>query len=262
MGLYKEFDRRVASIYGLGSLRVRNRNAGDESMDTRHAEFEAMAEVFLGRDFNRAKLQQVENLQILLREQHASLLQRYEAQKLSPEKYVDSFNALLSDTFAKCEKILGKKDFVKLFGAPRRELGGFIDKQIFLESDEKKVEKSSEVEVIRVKPLRVTARVSLATASPTSRGLGMTKASLVGKMARDASITKKAAEMALTSLMAGVRDSLRRGKKVTLVGFGTFSVARRAARKGRNPQTGKAIRIPAARVPRFRAGKALKDSLK
>ncbi len=90
----------------------------------------------------------------------------------------------------------------------------------------------------------------------------MTKAALVDKIARDSSITKKAAEMALISFTAGVRDSLKRGKKVTLVGFGTFRVARRAARSVRNPQTGAIIKIKAARVPRFKAGKALRDSIK
>lgn len=90
----------------------------------------------------------------------------------------------------------------------------------------------------------------------------MTKAELVDKIARDSRITKKAAETALGSVIAGVRDSLKKGKKVTLVGFGTFGVARRAARNGRNPQTGAVIKIKAARVPRFKAGKALKDAVK
>jgi len=90
----------------------------------------------------------------------------------------------------------------------------------------------------------------------------MTKAELVDKIARDARITKKAAETALGSFTHGVRDSLKKGKKVTLVGFGTFGVARRAARNGRNPQTGAIIKIKAARVPRFKAGKALKDAVK
>lgn len=94
------------------------------------------------------------------------------------------------------------------------------------------------------------------------KGGGMTKAELVDKIAKDACITKKAAEQALCSVTAGVRDSLKKGKKVTLVGFGTFSVAKRAARNGRNPQTGAVIKIKAAKIPRFRAGKALKDAVK
>jgi DNA-binding protein HU-beta len=94
------------------------------------------------------------------------------------------------------------------------------------------------------------------------KGGGMTKAELVEKIAKDACITKKAAELALSSVIAGVRDSLKKGKKVTLVGFGTFSVAKRAARNGRNPQTGAVIKIKAAKIPRFRAGKGLKDAVR
>src|SRR4030067_1244162 len=94
------------------------------------------------------------------------------------------------------------------------------------------------------------------------KGGGMTKAELVEKITKDACITKKAAEQARCRVRAGVRDSLKKGKKVTLVGFGTFSVAKRAARNGRNPQTGAVIKIKAAKIPRFRAGKALKDGVR
>jgi DNA-binding protein HU-beta len=90
----------------------------------------------------------------------------------------------------------------------------------------------------------------------------MTKADLVERMAKDAGVTKRAAEAALGSALKGIRDSLKRGWRVTLVGFGTFQVSRRAARNGRNPQTGRAIRIPAARVPRFKPGKALKHAVR
>ncbi|MBI2080459.1 MAG: HU family DNA-binding protein [candidate division NC10 bacterium] len=90
----------------------------------------------------------------------------------------------------------------------------------------------------------------------------MTKANLVERMAKDAGVTKRAAEAALESALKGIRDSLKKGRRVTLVGFGTFQVSRRAARNGRNPQTGRAIRIPAARVPRFRPGKALKHAVR
>lgn len=90
----------------------------------------------------------------------------------------------------------------------------------------------------------------------------MTKGELVGKMAKDAGITKRAAEMALDSFVKSVTGSLKRGKKVMLVGFGTFSVAMRKAREGRNPQTGEIIKIKATRVPRFKAGKALKAAVK
>ena len=90
----------------------------------------------------------------------------------------------------------------------------------------------------------------------------MTKAELVERAAKEAKVTKKAAEAVLDSFMEGVRDSLKKGKRVSLVGFGTFSVGKRAARNGRNPQTGEAIKIKAAKVPRFKAGKTLKDAIR
>lgn len=90
----------------------------------------------------------------------------------------------------------------------------------------------------------------------------MTKAELIDKMAGDAGITKRAAECALHSLITGVTGAAKKGKKVTLVGFGTFSVGKRKARKGRNPQTGQEIHIKASRVVRFKPGKALRDAVK
>jgi DNA-binding protein HU-beta len=89
----------------------------------------------------------------------------------------------------------------------------------------------------------------------------MNRADLVSKIAKDAEITKKAAEKAINSLVDGIKESLSRGENVTLVGFGTFSVAQRAARKGRNPQTGQEIHIPASKTPKFRAGRDLKASV-
>jgi DNA-binding protein HU-beta len=85
----------------------------------------------------------------------------------------------------------------------------------------------------------------------------MNKADLVQKMAEDAGITKRQATTALETLVEAVTKSLRSGERVTLIGFGTFSVSRRAARKGRNPKTGEAIKIKAKKVARFRAGKEL-----
>jgi DNA-binding protein HU-beta len=81
-------------------------------------------------------------------------------------------------------------------------------------------------------------------------------------MANDAETSKAVAEKALNSFIDGVKKTLKKGKKVTLVGFGTFSISKRKARKGRNPRTGETITIKAAKVPKFTAGKALKDAIK
>lgn len=93
-------------------------------------------------------------------------------------------------------------------------------------------------------------------------GGNMTKTDLVGAMAKAAGGKKTSAEKSLNALLWAIRDSLKKGRRVSLVGFGTFSVAKRAARNGRNPRTGKTIKIPAARVPRFKASKTLKSAVK
>ena len=90
----------------------------------------------------------------------------------------------------------------------------------------------------------------------------MTKAELVEKAAKEAKISKVAAQTALNSFMEGITKALKKKNgKVTLVGFGTFSKVRRKARKGRNPQTGAPIKIKATNVVKFRPGKKLKDSV-
>lgn len=89
----------------------------------------------------------------------------------------------------------------------------------------------------------------------------MNKADLIEKMASDADITKTAAATALDSLLDSIASTLSQGGKVTLVGFGTYSVSHRKARTGRNPQTGATIQIAAKNVPKFSAGKALKDAV-
>lgn len=89
----------------------------------------------------------------------------------------------------------------------------------------------------------------------------MNKADLVNQMAEAAGITKSAATAALESFIEGVTKTLKSGKKVTLVGFGTFSVTKRAARKGRNPATGATIKIKAKKVAKFRGGKDLQSKL-
>jgi DNA-binding protein HU-beta len=89
----------------------------------------------------------------------------------------------------------------------------------------------------------------------------MNKADLIEHIAQQAELSKLAAERAVDALVGAVKTSLRKGQAVTLVGFGTFYPGQRAARTGRNPKTGAALQIAAARVPRFRAGKALKDAI-
>lgn len=90
----------------------------------------------------------------------------------------------------------------------------------------------------------------------------MTKAELVGQMAKDAGITKAAANMALNSFIDSITKELKKKNgKVTLVGFGTFSKVRRKARKGRNPQTGAPIKIKASNAVKFKAGKKLKEAV-
>jgi DNA-binding protein HU-beta len=90
----------------------------------------------------------------------------------------------------------------------------------------------------------------------------MTKAELVEKVAKDAGISKAAAVKALDSFIDGVVKGVKKGGKVALVGFGTFSVAKRKARTGRNPQTGEPIKIPARKIPKFSSGKTFKDAVK
>ena len=89
----------------------------------------------------------------------------------------------------------------------------------------------------------------------------MTKAELVDFIAGEAEISKAAAGRALDAVTTAVKKSLKKGGTVTLVGFVTFSVGKRASRIGRNPQTGAEIKIKAAKVPKFRPGKALKDTV-
>ncbi len=90
----------------------------------------------------------------------------------------------------------------------------------------------------------------------------MTKQELIDKISSGADLTKADAAKALDAFIEGVRVALKKGQKVTLVGFGTFSVAKRKARKGRNPRTGQEIKIAATKIPKFTAGKTLKDAIR
>lgn len=89
----------------------------------------------------------------------------------------------------------------------------------------------------------------------------MNKTELVAAMAKDTNLSKKDVEAVLKSFIDVVTDELKKGEKIQLVGFGTFEVSTRAAREGRNPQTGKTMKIAACKAPKFKAGKALKDAV-
>lgn len=89
----------------------------------------------------------------------------------------------------------------------------------------------------------------------------MNKQELVASIAEKTQLTKKDAEKALNAVIDSIKEALNQGDKVSLVGFGTFEVRTRAARSGRNPQTGATIKIPAGKVPAFRPGKELKESV-
>ena len=89
----------------------------------------------------------------------------------------------------------------------------------------------------------------------------MNKSELIEHIAKQADISKAAASRSLEALIGAVKTTLKKGNSVTITGFGTFTAPKRAARTGRNPRTNEPIRIRAAKVPKFRAGKALKDAL-
>jgi DNA-binding protein HU-beta len=95
-----------------------------------------------------------------------------------------------------------------------------------------------------------------------SKGFSVNKSELIDAIAESADISKAAAGRALDSVTSSITGALKKGDQVTLIGFGTFSVKERAARTGRNPQTGAEIKIAASKVPGFKAGKALKDAVK
>ncbi|MBW9332134.1 MULTISPECIES: HU family DNA-binding protein [Herbaspirillum] len=90
----------------------------------------------------------------------------------------------------------------------------------------------------------------------------MNKGELIEHIAGEADISKAAAGRAIDAFIGAVKNTLKKNGTVTLVGFGTFAVGKRAARTGRNPQTGAALKIKASKVPKFKAGKALKDAIK
>lgn len=91
--------------------------------------------------------------------------------------------------------------------------------------------------------------------------MGLNKAQLIAEVAKDSGMTKVDAERAVKSTFDAISRSLKKGSNVTLIGFGTFSVYNRKARKGKNPRTGETIKIAAKKVPKFKAGKALSDAV-
>ena len=103
--------------------------------------------------------------------------------------------------------------------------------------------------------------VKAAPFTSTKKGTSVNKQELIDAVAKSADISKAAAGRALDSAIIAIKGSLKKGQTVTLVGFGTFYVGKRAARSGRNPRTGASIKIRAAKVPKFRPGKSLKDSV-
>ena len=108
---------------------------GDSSMDVHHEEIQAMVESFLGADYDVEKIQHVFALQDALHQGQASLVGFLTEQAVTPEGYVDQFNQLLLKTFVACEKVLGRQDFERLFGAAPSDLQGYIDKETFLSPD-------------------------------------------------------------------------------------------------------------------------------
>lgn len=112
------------------------------------------------------------------------------------------------------------------------------------------------------KPTLVAAIAAASIALSAAPASAMNKQDLVNAMASEANISKADAERALNAFTNNVGKALKKGDRVSLVGFGSFSVSARAARTGRNPQTGKPIKIPAKKVVKFKAGKALSDQVK
>ena len=90
----------------------------------------------------------------------------------------------------------------------------------------------------------------------------MTKAELIDKVSKDAKVTKAVAGKSIDAIIDGISKALKKGERVSLIGFGSFSVSKRKARAGRNPKTGEPINIPARKVARFKAGSALRKAVK
>jgi len=127
MSPYDYFDMRIAQIHGLN-------RAGGSNMDIRHEEFMAMADAFLGPDYDKGKLQQVEQLQLELHAHQARLAADFQSRQLDEQAFVDESNRLSAFIAARCEAILGAADFHKLFGAAAADLNSYIDANAFLQA--------------------------------------------------------------------------------------------------------------------------------
>ena len=128
-----EFTKRIEAVH----------SGEGKDGGVRHKELEAMFDVFLGPQFDQARRKEIEKLQINLLKEQERLSSALEEEEISAENYVDRFNKLLAATFDRCEKILGSKGFLRLFGAQPENMGGFIDKEAFLQTMQPKAEKKS-----------------------------------------------------------------------------------------------------------------------
>lgn len=136
MGVDEEFDRRVATIHGLEHMSPLSTKRSAPPTDVRHAEFEAMTDVFLGPDYDREKLEKVERLQVSLLDQQADLFLLHQNGKITSAMCVESLNGATNDVFAKIEGVLGPDGFLKLFGVQRHETARWFDEESFrLEHD-------------------------------------------------------------------------------------------------------------------------------
>jgi DNA-binding protein HU-beta len=124
-----------------------------------------------------------------------------------------------------------------------------------------RTDESNQAAGLRVGLLTVAALCTDRIFQTFQEGLFVNKTELVEHIAKNADISKAAATRALDSTITAIRTTLKKGGTVSLVGFGSFAVTKRPARKGRNPRTGEEIKIKSAKVPKFRPGKALKDAL-
>lgn len=123
------------------------------------------------------------------------------------------------------------------------------------------------ITILRARAGKIGKMLTIATESKMDfmiqleEDISMNKTELITAVAENAELSKKDAEKALKAFVEVVTEELKKGEKIQLVGFGTFEVSERAAREGRNPQTGKTMSIAACKVPKFKVGKALKDAV-